>query len=228
MLFRCRSRLLRSRTVGTHHARRGRNLPVHAGDGFENAHPELRLQELPFDHELVARLNDALEAGVVDAGKVEEALLRIHVLGQARKRDDGAGLGHRFNDENARHYRSLGEVSGELRLVHRDVLDRHDAVEFIGELDNAVNQEKRIPVGQLLHDVQNVEALRHGSDLSLSWGCFKGKSRRQIGLEPDSLRRNGIVARISFPALLPFGLAHAGFLLPFQGASTLSHPDTIF
>ena len=75
-LFRRRRRLLRCGAIGAHHARRGRHLAVHARDGFENAHPELGLQELAFDHELVARLNDALEAGIVDPGKIKEALRR--------------------------------------------------------------------------------------------------------------------------------------------------------
>ena len=56
------------RAVGAHHRGGGGDLAVDLGFGFKDAETELLTDEAAFDHELVAGLHDALEAGVVDAG----------------------------------------------------------------------------------------------------------------------------------------------------------------
>lgn len=63
-------------TASAHHRRLTGYLTVHTGDRLKPTHTHLRANELAFDHELIARLHDALEAGIVNAGKIKEALLR--------------------------------------------------------------------------------------------------------------------------------------------------------
>lgn len=149
------------RAVSAHHRGGGGDLAVDLGFGFKDAETELLTDEAAFDHELVAGLHDALEAGVVDAGEVEEAVLAIHVFGETGKGHDGAGLGHGFNDEDAGHHGNLREVARELRFVHRHVLDHHDAVEVVGKLHHPVDQEERVAVGEHVHDVGDVKLGRH-------------------------------------------------------------------
>ena len=71
-------------TASAHHRRLTGYLTVHTGDRFKPTHTHLRTNELAFDHELIARLHDALEAGIVNAGKIKEALF-AHFFGEMRE-----------------------------------------------------------------------------------------------------------------------------------------------
>ena len=153
----------RGRTICAHHVGRGGDLAVDLGNGLEDAETHLRADELAFDHKLIAGLNDALEARVVDAGKVEEAVLRIDFVGDAGERNDGAGLSHRLDDEHARHDGHVREVSRELRFVGRHILDRHDGRQIVGKFDHPVDQKKGKAMRKHLHDFLNVQALRHSA-----------------------------------------------------------------
>ena len=77
--------------ASAHHRRLTGYLTVHTSDRFKPTHTHLRTNELAFDHELIARLHDALEAGIVNTGKIKEALF-AHFFGNAGKRNDGTGL----------------------------------------------------------------------------------------------------------------------------------------
>ena len=153
----------RGRAVCAHHVGRGGDLAVDLGNGLEDAETHLRADELAFDHKLIAGLNDALEARVVDAGKVEEAVLRIDFVGDAGERNDGAGLSHRLDDEHARHDGHVREVPRELRFVGRHILDRHDGRQIVGKFDHPVDQKKGKAMRKHLHDFLNVQALRHSA-----------------------------------------------------------------
>ena len=112
----------------------------------------------PGDHGL-------LEAGRVDAREVEErpvAFLRL----QRHEGEDRAGLRQRLDDQHARHHRMAREVAHEERLVDRDVLQRDDALAR-HELEHAVDEDDRIAVRQLPHDLLDV----HLHD------CFPCRSR---------------------------------------------------
>ena len=62
------------------------------------------------------------------------------------KREDGARLRERFDDQHPGHHRMPREVPREIRFVESDVLDRYDAA--LDQLDDAIDEQKRIAMGQ--------------------------------------------------------------------------------
>src|SRR5919204_833452 len=101
------------------------------------------LVELADELELVARLDDPLEAAIVDAG--EQCDLPPVLL--LREDGDGTGLRQRLDDQNARHHRPAGEVALQVPLVRCDALARDDAPPRL-ELEHLVDQEEGVAVGQ--------------------------------------------------------------------------------
>src|SRR5205807_4789405 len=76
------------------------------------------------------------------------------------EQEDRSSLRHAFNNQNARHQRSAGEMPHKERLVDGHILERHHSLHAL-QLQNPVNQEKRItmPKQRLnLVDVQRAAA----------------------------------------------------------------------
>src|SRR5574343_658847 len=136
----------------------GGELAVHAGLGRVLVDACLGTQDLGFDDELVTRLDRALETGTVDAGEVHHRVLARVGLhrgeGQQRR-----GLGHRLEDQHARHHRAVREVAHEEGLVHRHVLQGDDALVLV-QLGDAVHQQEGVAVREPLEDLVDVH---HGS-----------------------------------------------------------------
>src|SRR5262249_45575912 len=105
--------------------------------------------ELTRQLELVARLDDPLEAHTVDAG--EEGKAPTVLL--AAEHRDRAGLGHRLDDEDAGHDRPSREVPREVPLVRAYGLACNHAVPRL-ELDDLVDQEKGVAMRQDLFDLR--------------------------------------------------------------------------
>jgi len=121
-------------------------LAFHApGAGPERKHVDLEAQ-------LVAGYNGAAKLGALNAGEDHQLFFAVGELGHD---DDGAGLGHGFHHQHAGHDGKTGEVALEERLVDGHVLDGYHALGGL-ELDDAVEQQKRIAVGQEIHDLLDV------------------------------------------------------------------------
>ncbi len=119
--------------------------------------------QMPLQAALEARRQDELIAGhdrtakarLVDADEVHAGIgVGDHVgadVGQQPRH-----LRERFDDEHARHHRPAGKVTGEVRLVEADVLQRADAL-AAHALEHPIHQQERIAVRQPLHDAADIE-----------------------------------------------------------------------
>ena len=92
---------------------------------------------------VVAGLDDALEAAVVDPGE-ERDLAAVLLLDE---HGDGTRLRHRLDDQHAGHHRAGGEVAGEPPVVGPHLARRDDAWPGL-ELDHLVDEQERLPVRQ--------------------------------------------------------------------------------
>src|SRR5881396_602281 len=124
------------------HLRRRFSFPDRAADGFE---PALEL-------ELVARLDDPLEAHVVDPREEREPAA-ILLLG---KHSHCACLGHRLDDQDPWHHGPSREVARQVPLVRPHRLPRDHALARL-ELDDLVDQEKRLAVREDRLDLRTAE-----------------------------------------------------------------------
>ena len=106
-----------------------------ATDGPANA------LEIASQLELVAGLDDALEANAVDACE-QRQFSAVLVLGEHRH---CSRLSHRLDDQDAGHDRAAGEVPGEVPLVGPNTLPRDDAFPGL-EFDDLVEQQKGLAV----------------------------------------------------------------------------------
>ena len=100
--------------------------------------------------ELVARDDGVLEFDMLHAAEHRDLaamLLRI-------QHRDAADLRHGLEDQDARHDRMAGEMTDELRLDHRDVLDACRRLERLN-LEDAINKQHRRTMRQDLHDFRN-------------------------------------------------------------------------
>ena len=93
--------------------------------------------------QLVPRLDDALEPDTVDPGEERELAL-ILLLRQDRH---GACLRHRLDDQDARHDRPTGEVTGEVPLVRPNLLSRDDLLPG-AQVDDLVEEQEGVAVRQ--------------------------------------------------------------------------------
>ena len=113
--------------------------------------------------QLVAGLDRAAEARLVDADEVQRALLvRVHAGGD--EGEDARGLRQRFEDHHARHHRPMREVAREERLVDRDVLERADRLARHA-LEHAIHQQEGIAMRQPAHHLVDVHRQRLGHRL---------------------------------------------------------------
>jgi hypothetical protein len=136
-------------------------------DGFALHAPGAWPEREYFDlqPELVARRDGTPEFGQFDAGEDHQLIFAVRNFLQQQ---DAAGLGHRLHHQHAGHDRIAGEVAVEERFVDGDVLDGHDPLGAL-ELDDAVDQQKRIAVGQKFHDLPNVQCLIFRRHSRLRW-----------------------------------------------------------
>ena len=98
-------------------------------------------QELALEVEDVPRLDDPLEATVVDPGE-EGNLAAVRLVG---KHGDRAALGDRLDRQDARHHRAVGEVA----LKPPPVLGHEKAPAHLPaglELENLVHEQEGVPV----------------------------------------------------------------------------------
>jgi hypothetical protein len=118
-------------------------LAVHEGLGLHAPHAGLEGQHVHLDAQLIAGRDRAAELGLVDAGKDRQLLFAV---GNLAHHDDGAGLGHRLDHQHAGHDGIAGKVALKKRLVEGYILDGYQALAAL-ELDDSVNQQKRVAVG---------------------------------------------------------------------------------
>src|SRR5690606_37374635 len=94
------------------------------------------------------------------------------------------------DDEHAGHDRLAGEMSLEMRLVERDVLDADAAVVTV-HLDDAVDEKKRIAMRQELQNALNVDAFELARP-----GCpFRHLVSSSLGARPRAILRRTAVSR---------------------------------
>lgn len=126
---------------------------VDAGDGLDADGVAAGAFGGGLDDDLVAGDDHAAELGVFDA---EEEGLFLGLFAFGADGEDGADLGHGFEDEHAGHHRVARPVALEEGFVDRDVFDAlHVFVGLPG--DDPVHQQEREPVRQQLHDLVDVE-----------------------------------------------------------------------
>jgi glycerol-3-phosphate dehydrogenase (NAD(P)+) len=114
---------------------------IDSRDGGSRANAASHAPDLDFEPQGVARLDLALEAHAVDAGeKGHLATMLFHAEQRHR-----ANLCQCFDNEHARHYRVIGEVTLKEWLVHGDVLDANRA-DAVLDLNDAIDEKKRIAV----------------------------------------------------------------------------------
>src|SRR5439155_26699507 len=98
---------------------------------------------------LIARDDRPPEFGFIDTHEVDKGFAEVGVLfKQAQNR---AGLRHGFDRQNPWHDRRARKMAAEEWLVDGDVLERDDTFIRV-DLENAVDQEKRIPMRKNPHD----------------------------------------------------------------------------
>ena len=105
-----------------------------------------------FQTELIARYDRPAELDAVDRGDQHGSIGPV----DARGDQDPGGLGHRLDDQHARHDRQPGPVSLEERLVHAHVLDGHDPSARV-QLEHAIHQQEGITMRQEPHDPLDVD-----------------------------------------------------------------------
>src|SRR5688572_18459598 len=137
------------REVGLRH-----HLVADLGDAVEFPHRPAVAILLHFEPQLVAGHHRPAEARVVNAHEIDQ----LAVEGRAQRVDheNGGGLRHRLDDEDAGEDRIGREVPLEYRLVHRDVLDA-DAALVDDRVLHAVDHQEWITVRNHLHHAFGVD-----------------------------------------------------------------------
>jgi hypothetical protein len=114
-------------------------------------------QHFHFDAQLVARHNRFAEFGFVDRSEKHD--LAAGVRGERADQDAGR-LSHGFDDQDAGHDWETGKMSGEMRLVDRDVLQPNDRIRR--NFDDAVDHEHGVAMRQELRNFLYIERC-HGN-----------------------------------------------------------------
>ena len=70
-------------------------------------------------------------------------------------------LRHCFENQHARHHRQLRKMTLEMRLVNRDIFNRGERLAGVA-LNDAIDQQKRVTMRQMLKDCLNVHYCVHG------------------------------------------------------------------
>ena len=127
----------------------------------------------------IARHDPQSELRVVHAAQ-EGAIGAGRLVHQQHGRHLCQGLDH----EHPRHQRLAGKVSLEEVLVHRDVLERHDATTGL-ELGHRIHQRRRIAVTETLDDLRYVQ--RHGFAIDAELLLLGSSGRRRLRLRVQPL-----------------------------------------
>ena len=93
----------------------GRDLAADLALGPELPDLAAAAEDLHMQLQPVPRRDDLAEAGLVQRHEIDEEALVDHL--QRLDDEDGGGLRHRLDDEDARHHRLFGKVALEMRLV---------------------------------------------------------------------------------------------------------------
>lgn len=105
------------------------------------------------DAQLVAGQHGPSEPCALDSGEHHQLVTAVFHFGKQKR---APGLGNGLDDQHPRHNGHFGEVSSEERLVNGDVLDGYDAL-LAGEINDTVNQEEGMAMGQDAQDVANIQ-----------------------------------------------------------------------
>src|SRR5690606_24779496 len=127
-------------------------LAVHVPGAPHLTHVPSELEHLELEADLVARRHRPAPLHVVECHEIDR--LPLDVLHRFHEQET-ADLSHRLDDQHARHHRMTRVVTLEEGLVDRDVLETDDALARL-EFDDPVDQEHRVPVRQVLHDLLDV------------------------------------------------------------------------
>ena len=122
---------------------RAASCPVHRRRGLSPADRTPDRVDLAGQRQRLARRDDALEAAVVDA-REERDLAAVLLLDE---HGDRTRLGHRLDDQHARHHGPLGEVPGEPPVVVAHEPRRDDLAAGL-QLDHLVEEQERVAVRQ--------------------------------------------------------------------------------
>ena len=128
------------------------HLPVDTGDAPQAPHRTPQAQHRGFEEHLVARGDRPPVAHAVDAHEVDEA----GVVLRLREDQHGPRLGHRLGQDRRGQHRDPAGSGDEVALVRRHVLDPQHAFVSL-QLDDSVDQQERMAVGQDLLDVLDLE-----------------------------------------------------------------------
>ncbi len=121
----------------------GHGLSVDAGSALHSGDCGFEAEDFHFDAQLIARHHRLAELGFFDGGEKHDAAASVRRdIGD----EDTADLRHGLDDENSGHDGESGKMSGELRLIERDVLDPDDGV--ASHFDNTIDHQHRVPMWQ--------------------------------------------------------------------------------
>src|SRR5277367_1098633 len=129
---------LPSRTIPPRPPARRRRAPPPASPQWS-----MKFQNFYFHAKLIAGDYAAPKAHFVQSGQHEQA---CRVSADFVQREDCARLRQRFDDQHSRHHGMPRKVTGEVRFVEGDVLDRYDAA--LDQLDDSIDEQERIAMGQ--------------------------------------------------------------------------------
>src|SRR5438874_4455085 len=127
------------------------HLAVDAGHRARLAEEPAQLLDGHLDAQGVPWRHGPTEAAVVDAREQGELAAVLGKLEHGHR----PSLGHRLDHQDPGHDWTPGEVSGELWLVRGHRLDRDHALALL-ELEDAVDQEERIPMRDDPHDLRRL------------------------------------------------------------------------
>ena len=130
-------------------------MPAHfPDDGLATKHFNL-------DSHLISGNDRPAKLGFINTHKVNQRVLQILVrISRGEQPENGARLRHAFNGQHSRHDRRTWEMTIEKRLVDADVLDGNKPLVQV-DLENSVDQEKRISMRKNPHDLGDSEFVHY-------------------------------------------------------------------
>ncbi len=143
--------------------------------------PAAELLHDDLEAERVARLDDALEAALVDAGEEPDPIAEPGLLRDV----DGHRLGKRLDLDDARHHRQPREVALEEPLGRGDRLEPDDPLRVRVVLDDPVDEQERPAVRDQRLDLARREdasrRARAGEAASVTMDSSEGDQCRGCG-----------------------------------------------
>lgn len=130
----------------------GDDLAVDGAGGDGGADGAAEGEDFGVDEEGVAGDDGFAEFDLIGAEEVSDF---SDIVGEAHD-EDGGGLGHGLELEDAGHDGVAGEVALEELLIHGEVLDR-GTLHFGRESNDTVDEEEGVAVGEDFEDVLDVE-----------------------------------------------------------------------